>query len=299
MINGKNYYQILGLLPDAEDIVIRAAYRTLSQKYHPDKWSGDPKVATEKMSELNAAYDVLSDPARRAQYDEELRRSGCDKEFESDHSVDDDFSESFSQFEEDWNYATEFFPDLAKYLNLLKKLNLGLAFAYQQTLLERKSFKQGEKIFADLKRSFLSRYFSDDENLQAFAEELLSKNYRNAALELNKAIRILGDQVPRSKLINRVYAKFPECRPNRQDLDAHAQSLTKFQNAFRLSTSIIDYIEALSYLGADVVTRGFLDKRFTVEFYTQIYDFNRDELIEFAIAKVESELREIEALRSK
>ena len=35
MINNKTYYQILGVTPDAEDIVIRAAYKVLSQRYHP------------------------------------------------------------------------------------------------------------------------------------------------------------------------------------------------------------------------------------------------------------------------
>jgi len=64
----KNYYQILGVLDDAEDIVIRAAYKALAQKYHPDKWSGDVNFATGKMTEINEAYDVLSDKTKRAEY---------------------------------------------------------------------------------------------------------------------------------------------------------------------------------------------------------------------------------------
>jgi hypothetical protein len=72
MINGKTYYQIIGLLPDAEDIVIRAAYRTLSQKYHPDKWTGDPKIANERMAEINISYEILSDANKRSQYDNEF-----------------------------------------------------------------------------------------------------------------------------------------------------------------------------------------------------------------------------------
>ena len=43
MINDKTYYQILGVTPDAEDIVIRAAYKALSQRYHPDKFKGSAK----------------------------------------------------------------------------------------------------------------------------------------------------------------------------------------------------------------------------------------------------------------
>ena len=40
MANEKTYYQTLGVTPDAEDIVIRAAYKALSQRYHPDKFKG-------------------------------------------------------------------------------------------------------------------------------------------------------------------------------------------------------------------------------------------------------------------
>ena len=67
----KNYYQILGILDDAEDIIIRAAYKALAQKYHPDKWEGDEKDANSKMSEINEAYEVLSHKDKRARYDAE------------------------------------------------------------------------------------------------------------------------------------------------------------------------------------------------------------------------------------
>ena len=40
MTSDKDYYRILGVLDDAEDIVIKAAYRALAQRYHPDRWQG-------------------------------------------------------------------------------------------------------------------------------------------------------------------------------------------------------------------------------------------------------------------
>ena len=69
MTSDKDYYRVLDVLDDAEDIVIRAAYRALAQRYHPDKWEGDQAEATRRMAEINAAYAVLSDPAKRAAYD--------------------------------------------------------------------------------------------------------------------------------------------------------------------------------------------------------------------------------------
>ena len=52
----KDHYKKLGVIQDAEDIVIKAAYRALAQRYHPDKWAGDPVTATKHMSEMNSAY---------------------------------------------------------------------------------------------------------------------------------------------------------------------------------------------------------------------------------------------------
>lgn len=69
MRSSKNLYQVLGVQEDAEDIVIRASYKALAQKYHPDKWSGDVSDATRLMAELNNAYQILSDPVRRREYD--------------------------------------------------------------------------------------------------------------------------------------------------------------------------------------------------------------------------------------
>jgi hypothetical protein len=62
-----NYYAILGVSPTSEDAVIRAAYRALIRRHHPDADpSGD---APERARAINAAYAVLGDPEKRARYD--------------------------------------------------------------------------------------------------------------------------------------------------------------------------------------------------------------------------------------
>jgi curved DNA-binding protein CbpA len=59
-----DYYEVLQVHPRAEEDVVRAAYRTLARKYHPDH-GGDAS----RMIALNDAWDVLGDPVRRAAYD--------------------------------------------------------------------------------------------------------------------------------------------------------------------------------------------------------------------------------------
>ena len=62
-----DYYSILGVSPAAEDVVIRAAYRALMRHYHPDT-NPDPE-AQARAREITAAFAVLRDPVRRAEYD--------------------------------------------------------------------------------------------------------------------------------------------------------------------------------------------------------------------------------------
>jgi curved DNA-binding protein CbpA len=63
-------YKVLQVDPEAEDEVIQAAYRRLAQKYHPDV--AGPDGAT-RMASINAAWELLRDPARRAAHDRSRR----------------------------------------------------------------------------------------------------------------------------------------------------------------------------------------------------------------------------------
>ena len=65
----KDYYQILGVPKTAADKEIKAAYRKLARKYHPDVNPGD-KTAEDKFKDVGEAYEVLSDADKRGKYDQ-------------------------------------------------------------------------------------------------------------------------------------------------------------------------------------------------------------------------------------
>jgi molecular chaperone DnaJ len=66
--NYKDYYAILGVAKTADEKEIKSAYRKLARKYHPDVNPGD-KASEAKFKEVSEAYEVLSDAAKRSQYD--------------------------------------------------------------------------------------------------------------------------------------------------------------------------------------------------------------------------------------
>ena len=65
----KDYYQILGITPDADAVSIKSAYRKQALKWHPDK---HPNMDVKSiMQDINEAYAILKDPEKRSRYDKE------------------------------------------------------------------------------------------------------------------------------------------------------------------------------------------------------------------------------------
>jgi sulfatase modifying factor 1 len=64
-----DFYAVFGVLPSVEQAALAAVYRALVKKYHPDVFAGPRAEAERVTKELNEAYEVLGDPAKRAQYD--------------------------------------------------------------------------------------------------------------------------------------------------------------------------------------------------------------------------------------
>ena len=85
-------YDILGVSKTATSSEIKKAYKSLVKKYHPDVFEGNKDLAESKIKEINDAYDTLSDPVLRAEYDRSLEVPETDDVLKN--SAYDDTSES-------------------------------------------------------------------------------------------------------------------------------------------------------------------------------------------------------------
>lgn len=87
MEGSKDYYRMLGIPEDAAEEEIKAAYRRLAKKYHPDAHPGDEKCEA-MFREVNEAYDVLGDARKRKAYDGERHRAERTGSFRSERTGD-------------------------------------------------------------------------------------------------------------------------------------------------------------------------------------------------------------------
>jgi len=274
LINGKTYYQILGVLEDAEDVVIRAAYKVLAQKYHPDKWTGDPKEANERMSEINRANEVLCDLAKRRAYDDEQGKG----EYEEVSSFEDDVAESFDR---DWKDAQSYFPDLARISADLRSVSRELERTYKLLLLERKLFNKRVELADQLERSFLERYFGTDPKVLQFAKYCITRNAGAAAKEVNRAVNLLGSDVDSGLIIDRVLKDFfPGCERAEVRL---AHGLLSGEWAGTHAGLLEQSERFLEKLGASLGKTGLLSNSYNVTLgQRKYYDVNEPSLINLA-----------------
>lgn len=112
MASKRDYYEVLGVDKNAKQEDIKRAYRRLAKKYHPDLNKDNPKEAEEKFKELSEAYEVLSNPQKRSNYDN-FGHSGVDfgaggfdwSHFTRFSDVEDIFGDFFSDIFRDFGFG--------------------------------------------------------------------------------------------------------------------------------------------------------------------------------------------------
>jgi len=211
----ENYYEILGVSPSADDFVIKAAYKALVQRYHPDKFHSNAKDAADaetKMRQLNEAYQVLSDPAKRRDYDISFQQGTQNNQRNSQKNNDQ------TKRQEDWEIALSFYPDLIELETRLGKIDSSLIPEFRTILLANQQYEQRWHVANQLEQNYLEGYFGNDSKILAFASDLLLAGHREVAKELNRIVKVVGNSTTSEQIILQIEDKFfPNLKTQREE----------------------------------------------------------------------------------
>jgi hypothetical protein len=207
MTQSVDQYRILGVMRDAEQVVITAAYRALASMYHPDRWKGDVNEATRKMAEINVAFGILGDPVKRRAYDQTNQSTTSSMGADSE-KVDEAFDAALVELESRWEVAVAVLPDLAVIRKRLSKTAHRLAFEFVVLMIESKKFDQRETIANDMERKFLVAHFGTQPEIIKFAMTLIEMGHREAIRALNNYVDVLGTGLDSKLIIQKVIDDF-------------------------------------------------------------------------------------------
>jgi len=211
--NGKfiNPYEVLGL-PHASDFeLVKATYRSLVKIYHPDVFKGDKEFAKERLSQLNAAHEFLSDEQQKQDFDkspQSQEKGEAEQSFDPEQNSDE-FDEGIKILKANWDYACDYYPELKQLYVDLRTLSTEPAFAFMAYVVETKKYKDAAAIADQLEDAFLTTKFSNDPKIKKLAKLALQQKEIKFAKELNRALTILGPD-SEDDILEQFSIKFPE-----------------------------------------------------------------------------------------
>lgn len=234
--NKMDYYQTLGVTKEAEDFVIKAAYKALMRAYHPDRNPG----FQERVKLINNAYDVLSDSVKRAEYDAKQADTINESSFE-DSPFNDDIE---NDIDSDWTVIVDYYPEIERTRLKLARYSSSLAISYVLTVIETKNFKTHQDIARSLKDRYLTSYFGSSAAIKSFAEMLLLQKKREPLLDINRAVRVFGSDIDEEVLIKKIRTKFPDIK---NEGIATIELISIAKKGTILSTGLVELAKRLEF----------------------------------------------------
>ena len=185
-----DFYAVLGIVPTASEDVIKAVYRALAKKHHPDA-GGDAN----RFREITEAYATLSDPAKRRHYDHS---------HDSFYAPETDIGDFDEDLQREWDKAIKHSPEIDLLYWELKRYSNSLALNFRLNLLKQKTYWNAVAIFNDLEKLYFETYFGTSDKIHKFVKFLLMEGRRDAAKELNRAVKKHGDALNEDAIIQAI-----------------------------------------------------------------------------------------------
>lgn len=268
-----NLYAVLGLLPTADDKVVKAAYRVLSSIYHPDK--NDSPAANFKMQEINLAYEILGDPLKRKKYDDQ---HDLDYNEASSPDSDSEFSFCNDELANAWDVIINIYPDIQNIFIDLESLSSSLAFGFRVKMIEERDFKNFKEIAERAKHEYLSKYFGNNSLVIKYAEKLIKLKERDAALYLNRIVTVMGVDVDFKLIEEAILDKFPKIELKARGADLYKKIILDSGYPIYSATRLIGYEggEVSFSLIGDKVTLKIKNEEKTFRNKEEFVDYVRD-----------------------
>ena len=177
------YYDILGISPSDDLILVTAAYKRLAKKYHPDTSLLPRSEAEEKFKAISEAYRFV----RRA-----MAKTGQTEAYygpSQAHSFTPAPSRSNSDRHGDnWGIICERHPRAKVLYEDLRKISPALSEEFKSIFLQDEYYGGIEEIASILEEEYLTRYFGNNDDIREFAKWLILNGHVSVALELNSEI---------------------------------------------------------------------------------------------------------------
>jgi curved DNA-binding protein CbpA len=158
------------------------------------------------MADINVAYDTLSNPVKRAEYNKNKTNSYSSFSDDSEET-DAAFDTALVELEKRWQVASEIFPDLIKIRARLSKTSHKLAFSFVILILETKKFDDRNILANELERKFLEMHFGTNKRIILFAQFLIAKGEKKAIVSLNQYVDVLGSSINPHLIIEKISAE--------------------------------------------------------------------------------------------
>lgn len=145
----KNYYDILQINQNASPEIIEKAYKTLAKKYHPDlQEESNKKEAEEILKEINEAYEILSNPEKKALYDQNLKNETISQEdYDRIYYQNEELREELNNLTND--IINKNYKPNQEDINKIKKEEQELEFRKQQIQYQEQMEQARQKAYHD------------------------------------------------------------------------------------------------------------------------------------------------------
>jgi curved DNA-binding protein CbpA len=199
----KDYYKILGVQEDADELVIRASYLALLKRYNLDDWKGNDKQQAIKMlADINEAYSVLKDRYERLEYN----ASRINRQLEVDEPAQ--VNMTVEEIDAAWLVACNYYSDLERLYSNLHKISEQVANSFKLSILGSKDYSSRNKLAAKFELEYLKSRFGSDQDLIDFGKELILEEAKDAVVELEHVFKVMGNAVNADEVISKISEKY-------------------------------------------------------------------------------------------